>query len=85
MNLFDYIIFYLFWGGIYHSPWEISGHGYFYNVWGYIVILILLIFEKNAQQWALNRFGCSPDKVEWFNEIEKNLHKRKEKRVSIAD
>ena len=45
----DTMIFYMFWGGVYHSPWTISGHGYFYNFYGYLIILILLIFEKNGQ------------------------------------
>ncbi len=79
MNNLDYFIFYLFWGGIYHSPHEISGHSYFYNVWGYLIILILLLFEKKAQEWALNRFGCSSEKIEWFEEVEKNLKKEKPK------
>lgn len=46
--LLDYITFYLFWVGVYHCPKQISGHGYFYNLYGYLIILILLIFEKNA-------------------------------------
>ena len=44
VSFLDYLIFYLFWGGIYHSPEK----SYFYNVYGYIIILVLLIFEKNA-------------------------------------
>lgn len=48
VHILDYLIFYLFWGGIYHSPEVVSKHGYFYNIWGYLIILILLIFEKNA-------------------------------------
>jgi hypothetical protein len=38
--------------------------------------LVLLIFEKNAQQWALNRFGCTIEKQEWFTQIEENLNKK---------
>jgi hypothetical protein len=50
--LLDYITFYLFWVGVYHCPYKTAtnpGHGYFYNLYGYLLILILLIFEKNAQ------------------------------------
>lgn len=71
---FDHLIFYLFWAGVYHSPTELSGHGYFYNLYGYLLILMLLIFEKSAQKWALNRFGCNSEKIAWFKEIEKNLN-----------
>lgn len=46
--LLDYITFYLFWVGVYHAPKAASGHGYFYNLYGYLIILVLLIFEKNA-------------------------------------
>ena len=49
MDLLDYITFYLFWVGVYHTPKSASGHGYFYNLYGYLIILVLLIFEKNAQ------------------------------------
>lgn len=70
VSLLDYLIFYLFWGGVYHSPYPVSGHGYFYNFYGYLIILILLIFEKNGQQWALNRFGCTQEKVLHFQEVE---------------
>jgi len=38
--------------------------------------LVLLIFEKNAQQWALNRFGCTIERQEWFTQIEENLNKK---------
>ena len=34
---------------------------------------MLLIFEKSAQKWALNRFGCNAEKIAWFKEIEKNI------------
>lgn len=85
VNILDYLIFYLFWGGVYHSPEEISGHGYFYNVYGYLIILILLTFEKNAQCWALNRFGCTHDLMAWFKEIEENLHKKPVKAKPIAE
>lgn len=46
VNLLDYITFYLFWVGVYHCPEQ--GHGYFYNLYGYLIILVLLVFEKNA-------------------------------------
>ncbi len=49
VKLLEFLIFYMFWGGVYHSPIEVSGHGYFYNFYGYVIILILLIFEKNGQ------------------------------------
>ena len=67
--LLDYITFYLFWVGVYHCPYKATnypGHGYFYNLYGYLIILVLLIFEKNAQQWAANRFGCTPEKQAWY-------------------
>lgn len=73
VNLLDYITFYLFWVGVYHGPEQ--GHGYFYNLYGYLIILVLLIFEKNAQQWALNRFDCDELKKAWFSQIEENLAK----------
>mmetsp|Transcript_29539 Transcript_29539/g.28726 ORF Transcript_29539/g.28726 Transcript_29539/m.28726 type:complete len:80 (-) Transcript_29539:3435-3674(-) len=60
-DFYDNVIFYLFWCGIYHSPKEISGHGYFESIYGYLLIIFLLLFEKIAQKWALNRFGCSDD------------------------
>ncbi|TNV88031.1 hypothetical protein FGO68_gene5171 [Halteria grandinella] len=63
VNALNCLIFYLFWGGVYHSPYNVSKHGYFYNFYGYLIILILLIFEKNGQQWALNRFGCTYEKA----------------------
>lgn len=77
--LLDYITFYLFWVGVYHSPKAVSGHGYFYNLYGYLIILLLLVFEKNAQKWALDRFGCTPEKVKHFKEIEENLIKMENK------
>jgi hypothetical protein len=70
VTVFDYLIFYLFWGGVYHSPYPVSGHGYFYNFYGYLIILVLLVFEKNGQQWALNRFGCTQDKAKYFQQVE---------------
>jgi hypothetical protein len=73
VNFLNYLIFYLFWGGVYHSPYYVSKHGYFYNFYGYLIILILLIFEKNGQLWALNRFGCTSEKAARFKEIETNL------------
>jgi hypothetical protein len=48
VDLLDYITFYLFWVGVYHCPKQVSGHGYFYNLYGYLIILVLLIIEKNA-------------------------------------
>lgn len=84
--VFDCLIFYLFWSGVYHSPWTVSGHGYFYNFYGYLIILVLLVFEKNAQQWALNRFGCTSEKAEWFRRIEEKLaeDKKKQKRAPLV-
>lgn len=73
VNVLNYLIFYLFWGGVYHSPYSVSRHGYFYNFYGYLIILILLILEKNGQQWALNRFGCTQEKAAFYKEIETNL------------
>jgi hypothetical protein len=48
VKLFNVLIFYTFWGGIYYSPEVISGNRYIYNVYGYIIILLLLILEKGA-------------------------------------
>ncbi len=48
VNILEYLIFYMFWGGFYHSPYSVSHHNYFYNFYGYVIILILLIFEKNG-------------------------------------
>ena len=76
MALLDYITFYLFWVGVYHTPLQASGHGYFYNLYGYLIILILLVFEKNAQSWALNRFGCTPELVAWYRDIEEHLNRK---------
>lgn len=73
MNVLNYLIFYLFWGGVYHSPYYVSNHGYFYNFYGYLVILILLILEKNGQLWALNRFGCTQEKAAFYKDIETHL------------
>lgn len=69
----------MFWGGVYHSPYEIDGHGYFYNFYGYVIILVLLIFEKNGQEWSLNRFGCVEEKIKHFKVMEEELAKIKEK------
>jgi hypothetical protein len=49
-------IFWLFWSGIYISPedvYNIGNHAPLY------IMLILLIFEKSAQRWQLNRYGCT--------------------------
>jgi hypothetical protein len=92
--LLDYVTFYLFWVGVYHCPQQAAGgHGYFYNLYGYLVILGLLVIEKNAQQWALNRFGCTADRVSWFAQVEGNLEraaaeakgKKGKQDVAIAD
>jgi len=48
VKILEYMIFYMFWGGVYHSPYTVDGHGYFYNFYGYMIILVLLIFEKNG-------------------------------------
>jgi hypothetical protein len=48
VNLLETLIFYMFWGGVYHSPYTVDGYGYFYNFYGYVIILVLLIFEKNG-------------------------------------
>ena len=61
VNILEHLIFYMFWGGVYHSPYYVSKHGYFYNFYGYVIILILLIFEKNGQLWSLDRFGCTQE------------------------
>lgn len=74
----------MFWGGVYHSPYEQGGHGYFYNFYGYVIILILLIFEKNGQQWSLDRFGCSNKMIAWFKQIEEEIAKLKEKTINIS-
>lgn len=79
VNVLDTLIFYLFWGGVYHSPWEVSEHGYFYNFYGYLIILVLLIFEKNGQQWALNRFGCTQERAAFFKQVEEGLKRNKAK------
>ena len=63
----------MFWGGIYHSPKRISERGYLYNMYGYLIILFLLVLEKSAQRWALNRFGCTPDLIVRYKEIEENI------------
>lgn len=47
-NEFYHVIFYMFWAGIYHSPKRISEHGYLHNMYGYIIILILLVIEKHS-------------------------------------
>ena len=59
VNILEHTIFYMFWVGVYHSPFSVDHHGYFYNFYGYLIILILLIFEKNGQMWSLDRFGCT--------------------------
>ncbi len=69
----------MFWSGVYHSPYEIDGHGYFYNFYGYVIILVLLIFEKYGQEWSLNRFGCNEEKIKHFKLMEEELTKIKEK------
>lgn len=79
MALLDYITFYLFWVGVYHCPYKSAaypGHGYFYNLYGYLLILILLIFEKNAQQWAADRFGCTAENQAKYREIEENVFRK---------
>lgn len=76
----DTFIFYLFWGGVYHSPQRVSGHGYFYNFYGYLVILVLLLFEKNGQQWAYNRFGCDKVTEDRFRLMESELARLRETR-----
>jgi hypothetical protein len=73
------MIFYMFWGGVYHSPYSVDGHGYFYNFYGYMIILILLIFEKNGQEWSLNRFGCDEEKIKHFKTMEEQLAKIKDR------
>ena len=72
------MIFYMFWGGVYHSPFTVDGHGYFYNFYGYVIILVLLIFEKNGQEWSLNRFGCTELRVKFFKQMEEELAKIRE-------
>jgi hypothetical protein len=85
VTFLNYLIFYLFWGGVYHSPYNVSGHGYFYNFYGYLIILVLLVFEKNGQQWALNRFGCTSEKAAWFKEIEENLIRIKKRKKELKE
>jgi hypothetical protein len=77
VNILEYVIFYMFWGGVYHSPYYVSKHGYFYNFYGYVVILILLIFEKNGQLWSLDRFGCTQELQAHFKEVEDNFNNLK--------
>ena len=75
MKILEYMIFYMFWGGVYHSPYTVDGTGYFYHFYGYVIILVLLIFEKNGQEWSLNRFGCDERKVKHFKIMEEELAK----------
>jgi hypothetical protein len=79
VNILEYVIFYMFWGGVYHSPYYVSNHAYFYNFYGYVIILILLIFEKNGQLWSLDRFGCTLEKQAYFKEVEDKMNKLKNK------
>jgi hypothetical protein len=48
VKILEYMIFYMFWGGVYHSPYTVDGTGYFYHFFGYMIIVVLLIFEKNG-------------------------------------
>jgi len=58
----------------------VSGHAYFYNFYGYLIILVLLIFEKNGQQWAYNRFGCDKVTEDRFRLMESELARLRETR-----
>ncbi len=42
-----------------------------------------MVFEKNAQQWALNRFGCTIERQEWFSQIEENLNKKPKSKQQV--
>ena len=69
-------IFWIFWCGIYKTPENLTNIGSSLPLY---VMLILLIFEKQAQKWQINRFGCSIEKIRYFTKIDELMRQVQEK------
>lgn len=63
----NYQIFWYFWTGIYVSACDLFEFTKFLPMQ---YLFIILIFEKLAQRWLTNRFGCTFEKIQYFKNIE---------------
>ena len=61
------MIFIFFWSGIYGN--EDYEH-YAYSAYPFYLLLLLLIFERLAQMWIDNRYGCTKELMQTFDHIE---------------
>ena len=55
-NFWEDIIFVTFYGGFNYNKQE-NGESYFGQMYGYIIILVLLILERKSEVWLTNKFG----------------------------
>lgn len=49
-------MFYSFFVGVNYND-QIGGNTYFYEIGGYLLILLLLVIERKSQIWLTNKFG----------------------------
>lgn len=71
MQLLNSSAFYLFWGGVYVSKGDRDS---IYYILPAFTLLLLLILEKQAQKWLINRFGSTPERIVKFKEVEERIH-----------
>ena len=74
---FETNIFWLFWTGIYIDPKDINNVGKHLPLYA---LIILITFEKLAQKWQMDRFGCTIHKVRKFKILEEEYNTIKKKR-----
>lgn len=49
-------MFYSFFVGVNYNE-QIRGNTYFYEISGYLLVLLLLVIERKSQIWLSNKFG----------------------------
>ena len=69
------LVFLFFWGGFYCDHDKMT---YEETTYPFYILLILVIAERIAQIWVKDRFGCSPEQIEIFKDIEQRVKKYKD-------
>jgi hypothetical protein len=50
------MVFYSFYLGVNYNN-QIGGNTYFYEIGGYLLVLLLCVIERKSQIWLSNKFG----------------------------
>ena len=72
-------VFLLFWAGCFCDDKNDGDQDYSYVTYPYYLLLLIVIFERLAQIWVQDRFGCSEEQIKIFKDIEEKVEKYKQR------